>query len=773
MKPLRIELQAFGSYPGKEVVDFTLLTQRGLFVITGETGTGKTTIFDAMCYALYGAMPSKEGNDIRSHHAASTTPTYVVFQFEVDGVTYSARREPAQERAAKRGGGIITEAAKAQLDRLDTKASLATRAGDVTQRCTELVGLKADQFQKVILLPQGEVAKFLVAGSKEREELLGQLFGGQVFDAIVDELRARERDLGTKVTKVNSDIDYALTTARQQVRRVHEVLELDTATDDNIDDTADDTAIRAALAAVQPVLDDVILRAAAATEQVQAATAAFEDAKAQAARFERAATLRATLDDLSERKPQVEADEQRGIRSRDARPLVAADDAFAGAARVQAAADAELAQRRDAITQAFAPLGMVPDITSATAVTAAVHQLQVDLQRQRGLLDAHHAAQQALAEAQQSHDALVAQLVDAQLELSGHHSAVQQLETLLPAALTLAADAPRLAEALTAVGTALTRRAQLDEAMEQWRAASATATQASSAFDDLLRRFDTTAAPRLAAALQPGQPCPVCGSAEHPQPSTATSDHTSDHTSDGLVSFDGIVSFDGLEHAAGARNATAQARQVVEAEVAGLRGALGADADTPTAELHTRQLELQQQHEAATAAQRRADDLTDALAAAHQAAEVAQLAQARLEVSITSALDTITSCTNAVATATAAAEGVDARGLDTQQVVLQAVEPLCDDLDGCFDRSITTAAAAAALAQQRDDTLASSPFQVIDDARAQLLDAAHESSVLEAATAWRDQVTTANGQLSELDQQGIPARAPDVEAADANATAVA
>ena len=150
MRPLRIELQAFGSYPGKEVVDFRLLAHRGLFVITGETGTGKTTIFDAMCYALYGEMPSKEGKDIRSHHAASSMPTYVVFEFEIDGVTYSVRREPEQERAARRGGETTLDKAKAQLDRLDTGASLATKSSDVNARCVELVGLKADQFKKAI-----------------------------------------------------------------------------------------------------------------------------------------------------------------------------------------------------------------------------------------------------------------------------------------------------------------------------------------------------------------------------------------------------------------------------------------------------------------------------------------------------------------------------------------------------------------------------------------------------------------------------------------------
>ena len=103
MRPLHLRLQAFGSYPGEEVVDFTLFNGIGTFLVTGPTGSGKTTVFDAMVYALYGELPGqrKGEGETRSHHADPAVETFVEFEFEVDGARYKVRRSPQQERQAK------------------------------------------------------------------------------------------------------------------------------------------------------------------------------------------------------------------------------------------------------------------------------------------------------------------------------------------------------------------------------------------------------------------------------------------------------------------------------------------------------------------------------------------------------------------------------------------------------------------------------------------------------------------------------------------------
>ena len=118
MKPISIEFRAFGSYPGLVEVDFTALAARGIFVVSGDTGTGKTTVFDAMTYALYGSTPLKEANDVRSHHADPDVESYVQFTFDVGGHRYVAERKPDWNRPALRGGGRTTQKATALLSRI-------------------------------------------------------------------------------------------------------------------------------------------------------------------------------------------------------------------------------------------------------------------------------------------------------------------------------------------------------------------------------------------------------------------------------------------------------------------------------------------------------------------------------------------------------------------------------------------------------------------------------------------------------------------------------
>ena len=151
-----------------------------LFVVTGPTGTGKTTVFDAMVFALFGTMPgARQGiNDHRSHFAAPDIETSVTLEFEVDGTRYVVTRSPRQERPKQRGAGTTETPAKATLVRLTATGteSVATQAKACTEACVTLVGLDATRFQRVVLLPQGEFTKFLIATDEDRETLLRQLF---------------------------------------------------------------------------------------------------------------------------------------------------------------------------------------------------------------------------------------------------------------------------------------------------------------------------------------------------------------------------------------------------------------------------------------------------------------------------------------------------------------------------------------------------------------------------------------------------------------------
>ncbi len=188
MRPGRLELVAFGPFADRQVVDIDSLGELGLFVIAGPTGSGKTSLFDAMCYALYGVLPGARSSvrRPRSDHAAPSVRSEVVFDFDAGGERWRVRRRPAHLRPKRRGTGTIEDPADAVLFRLESGGwqAVTTRAPEVDARCIELVGLDADQFQRVVLLPQGRFQQLLHARSIERRDLLRTLFASETFEQV-------------------------------------------------------------------------------------------------------------------------------------------------------------------------------------------------------------------------------------------------------------------------------------------------------------------------------------------------------------------------------------------------------------------------------------------------------------------------------------------------------------------------------------------------------------------------------------------------------------
>ena len=208
MKPLKLEFTAFGSYPGTETVNFGTLTELGLYVVTGPTGSGKTTIFDAMAYALYGEVPgARDKGDVRSQHAHADATCSVVFHFAVDGVEYRVERTPEQFRPRLRGGsGPVKVASKALLVRESDNFPVANQSRKVTAACVELIGLDAEQFERVVLLPQGQFQEFLLANTATRLPLLRQLFGTVKWLTVVDELKSKASDAKSVVAEIEAQL---------------------------------------------------------------------------------------------------------------------------------------------------------------------------------------------------------------------------------------------------------------------------------------------------------------------------------------------------------------------------------------------------------------------------------------------------------------------------------------------------------------------------------------------------------------------------------------
>lgn len=196
MKPIRLVLQAFGSYPNELDVDFVRLGRHGVFSITGPTGAGKTTIFDAMVYALYGELPGKRDvADVRSDYASEADDTFVRFEFEVKGERWVIERTPSRERPKTRGTGTTTTLAAISLRRSEDLAGGYSKIREVNAKVEELIGLTRSQFQQVILLPQGEFEAVLKAETKDRTEILRRLFPVSIFKDFTEQLKRRADEL--------------------------------------------------------------------------------------------------------------------------------------------------------------------------------------------------------------------------------------------------------------------------------------------------------------------------------------------------------------------------------------------------------------------------------------------------------------------------------------------------------------------------------------------------------------------------------------------------
>lgn len=195
MRPLKLTVSAFGPYAGTVVMDLEALGSQGLYLITGDTGAGKTTIFDAITYALYGE-PSGENRDpsmFRSKYAQPETPTEVELVFSYGGKTYTVRRNPEYERLAKRGGGTAIQKAEAELRLPDGR--LVTKSKEVNDEITRIIGLDRNQFAQIAMIAQGDFLKLLLADTKSRQEIFREIFKTRYYRELQERMKAEAGNL--------------------------------------------------------------------------------------------------------------------------------------------------------------------------------------------------------------------------------------------------------------------------------------------------------------------------------------------------------------------------------------------------------------------------------------------------------------------------------------------------------------------------------------------------------------------------------------------------
>ncbi len=542
MKPHQLTIEAFGPYAERVEIDFDALSGEGLFLIHGSTGAGKTFLLDAICFALYGEVSGDRGvKGLRSDHAGPLAVPRVELEFSAGGCRYRVQRSPAHTAAKARGQGSTEKVPTAVLQRLvgpDSKA-IASKVTEVTREVEQIVGLNAAQFRQVILLPQGRFAEVLRAKAEEREALLKTLFETVLHERASDWLEEQAKSARIAVLEQNR----ALAVLRQQAAQEWQPYGL-------AEDLASDLAIPADQAGLDGLVERisrVVDASRLALEQASSAWAAAQAHRAevsqQAERFDRRAAGRARLAELEQQTPAIEALVSQlatATRAETARAsLEAAQQAGQEWQKLQAPLQRDLGraatarERAQALPDGAMALGLLQlpaaaDLQRArTALAARRVELErldkqareADLCRQRAE-QADQQQQQAEARrqrAERQRQELQQRLQAAEAALQAARSAADRLEGLQQAAKAAHQRANAAGE-LAAGQAAETAALQACQRAESQGAAAKTVLQ------QLRQRQLTGMAARLASALEPGSPCPVCGSGHHPQPARAAAD---------------------------------------------------------------------------------------------------------------------------------------------------------------------------------------------------------------------------------------------------------
>ncbi|MFD5093773.1 AAA family ATPase [Amycolatopsis thailandensis] len=518
MRLHRLEVAAFGPYAGREVVDFDVLGADGLFLLHGDTGAGKTTLLDAIAFALFGTVPGARGEvkRLRCDLAEPDQVTEVVLELTVQGQRMRIARNPEYQRPKRRGEGMTLQQAKAVLSWVGTVpaghvAEGITRIDEVARTVERLIGMTHEQFFQVVLLPQGEFARFLRANTAEREELLERLFGTERFSDVENwfaNLRAeRGRELQERQQSLREWVARFAQVARQEAPEEGQ--------SEWVEAVLAESAERVGLARER----DTKARAAAKTAEV-----VWQENRSTAERIRRVRTAYTRLSAIAEQADQ---------RAEWAEEVEAAHRA-AGVV-----AEADLLERRlDQLAEAEAAEALraqeVPDAAESSAAelraragalreeAGALAELVAESEQQQRDLVRRDQLSTAAAEAEKQAGELAAEL----------ESAPEKITAVRAEALAAVEAEAKLEGVRTRFEelTALVRDAdevpRVEQAVEQARGLVRDAVdvhqQARRHRLDLReRRLDGMAA-ELAAGLTAGEDCPVCGSTEHPARATHT-----------------------------------------------------------------------------------------------------------------------------------------------------------------------------------------------------------------------------------------------------------
>jgi exonuclease SbcC len=525
VRPVKLAICAFGPFAGEQVLDFNQLGGRSLFLIHGPTGAGKTTILDAICFALYGITSGqeREAKQMRSDYADPSVPTEVVFDFTLGNDCYRITRRPEHERPKKRGSGMTTVASEATLWQLADfgKASvLASKWSEVTAKVEGLLGFRSDQFCQVRMLPQGQFRQLLLAKSQEREEILEKLFETGFYHLIEEKLKLDARQVKEEHDKMQQQREFIL---RQAEAETEDAL--------NEQKVAKDVA----LAEIQGRIDEV--------RRIEGeALRVLNEAQQIKLKIDEAQEAGQVLEVLETKREEYERKRITLEQSRKAATLAEAEksldrqvkDAEAGKTKV-GQAEKELNEAHS--LQKTAQQNLEKQQSRENVREAAINRLS-RMEEMKDKVAQLEDARKTGDEAQGLFTDAKKACDDAQIKLKEYQGKLEEKQAAFDGAEKLAGFLEARKIAKEEAERLYQQRLSLDEARSEFEKSKNIFKEAEAKLKAVEQKLIDSRdeksvmesawhegqAAILAGELAPGTPCPVCGSTEHPYPAVSEID---------------------------------------------------------------------------------------------------------------------------------------------------------------------------------------------------------------------------------------------------------
>ncbi len=480
MRPLKLTMAGVGPYAGTQELDFESLGKSGLYLITGDTGAGKTTIFDAITFALFGEASgdNREPGMLRSKYAKPEDPTYVELVFSYDGKKYAITRNPAYKRNKKKGSGTTDEDASVELTYPD--GHCISKKDEVKQAIKDIIGLTREQFAQVSMISQGDFRELLQANTQDRQKIFREIFDTKYYETLQIRLKNEANDLYRQLSGAEAS-------RQQYIRDI-------TCNEDSLlfPDvkkakeggmlTADVMALLEKLLAEDQQEQDTLAAALSETEkQLEAVNAQLTKAESFA-------------------KAKTSLTENEGKETEKAAALEAAQKALDAAKQT--------APQQETLGKQIMEIGLLlPTYDELSAKVSDLAQKEKELETAR---TDEQTAQNSIAALSGEIDVLKA-------ERKTLESISTEKEKLLHEKQQVIEQREKFQRLIASLGVLEVQRSKLTQKQQAYQIAGAESDRLRQAFDAINKAFLDEQAGVLASTLAQGAPCPVCGSTQHPK----------------------------------------------------------------------------------------------------------------------------------------------------------------------------------------------------------------------------------------------------------------